>query len=453
MTPQTTGSHPNAGNDHEAFRYNPTGGDLFTRHGVTTAMMVTRLPRLVRQAIGLAWRIDRRAVAALLACQGAAGVLEAFGRLAVTNTLTALIAAGDIGDRIREALPFIALLAVAYSARALCAITVTTISTRLSPRITREAQLEMLHAAIHEEPTAWNDHPAFSDRREAADRGAEMAKDLFTEAQDLTASLASLIAAASVMTVLDPVLLPLLIMAALPQGIASLRAARVHYEASRATASERVTLNHLRWFITTKSSADQIRSGTMADFLLARYRHIGARIDTATDTAARTAARYALLGAATGGVATALVWAALLGLLASGRMSLAATGAAVVALRTVTSSLTALVGYATRLFRSGLYFDDWSAFITEAGGHRLNRTRTPTGPVFTIRLSETYVRYFLLEWRWRTASKRTTPAATETLRDLTGPLVGSETMKSQRLRVSSCSPFPSPPRTMPTGEV
>src|SRR2546430_10669665 len=37
-------------------------------------------------------------------------------------------------------------------------------------------------------------------------------------------------------------------------------------------------------------------------------------------------------------------------------------------------------------------------------------------------------------WRWRRASKRTTPAATETLRDFTGPVVGSETTKSQRLR-------------------
>jgi hypothetical protein len=58
-----------------------------------------------------------------------------------------------------------------------------------------------------------------------------------------------------------------------------------------------------------------------------------------------------------------------------------------------------------------------------------------------------------LAWRWRIASKRTTPAATETLSDFTGPVVGSETTKSQRLRVRSWRPLPSPPRTMPTGEV
>ena len=61
--------------------------------------------------------------------------------------------------------------------------------------------------------------------------------------------------------------------------------------------------------------------------------------------------------------------------------------------------------------------------------------------------------YLGLAWRWRRASKRTTPAATETFRDFTGPRVGSETTKSQRLRVSSWRPWPSPPKTMPTGEV
>ena len=35
----------------------------------------------------------------------------------------------------------------------------------------------------------------------------------------------------------------------------------------------------------------------------------------------------------------------------------------------------------------------------------------------------------------------------------TGPAVGNETRKSQRLRVSSCKPPPSPPSTIPVGEV
>src|SRR6266478_3568049 len=58
-----------------------------------------------------------------------------------------------------------------------------------------------------------------------------------------------------------------------------------------------------------------------------------------------------------------------------------------------------------------------------------------------------------LAFRCRTASNNTTPAATETFNDFTGPTVGSDTTKSQRFRVSSCNPLPSPPSTIPTGDV
>jgi len=52
--------------------------------------------------------------------------------------------------------------------------------------------------------------------------------------------------------------------------------------------------------------------------------------------------------------------------------------------------------------------------------------------------------------RWRTASKSTIPAATDTFSARTGPVVGIETRKSQRSRTSACNPLPSPPNTTPT---
>src|SRR6267378_5302511 len=64
---------------------------------------------------------------------------------------------------------------------------------------------------------------------------------------------------------------------------------------------------------------------------------------------------------------------------------------------------------------------------------------------------ESAISYF--PFRCRTASNKTTPAATETFSDFTGPTVGNDTTKSHRFRVSSCNPLPSPPRTIPTGDV
>ncbi|GAA4891765.1 ABC transporter ATP-binding protein [Streptomyces coeruleoprunus] len=362
------------------------------RQPITTLSMARRLPQLVRRAFTLAWKVDRRAVVALLVCQAASAFLEAFGLLATTSTISALISSGDIADRLWQAAPSLAVLAGAAGLRALLGIAVTNISARLAPRISREAEMEMLDAAIHAELAAY-DNPGFNDRWDAADRGADVARDLVTESQQLMACVASLIAAASVVTVLHPVLLPLLFLAALPQGVAGMKGARVQYENSRAVSAERRTLSLLRWYMIDKDIADQLRSGTMAGFLLDRYRTIGERVDRATDRAVHRSARYALLGSLVGGLAGGLVWAALLALLATGHMTVAAGGTAVFALRTVGTSLQGMVGYGTRLFRTGLYLDDWADFIEEAGGHRMRRGTLTPAPPRTIRTEALTYRY------------------------------------------------------------
>ncbi|RKN71746.1 ABC transporter ATP-binding protein [Streptomyces klenkii] len=366
---------------HEELRFRSPTLTAFQKSPLTARAMGRRLPRLVRKALGLAWHVDRRAVLALLACQLLSGAFEAFGLLATSSTITALITSGHMQDRLMDALPSICLLAGAAGTRALLAIAVSNISSRLAPRISREAELHMLDAAINAELAAY-DHPGFNDKREAADRGADVAQDLLTESQDLMACLASLVAAAGVVTLLHPALLPLLLLATLPQGIASVKAARVHYQTSRALSADRRVLSHLRWHVTDKVFADQLRSGTMAGFLLGRYRSISDRIHTATDLAVHQGARYALAGAVAGGIASGLVWAALALLLGTGHMSLASAGTAVFALRSVGSSLRGMVSYGARLFRTGLYLDDWAEFIDEAGGHRMRRgTLAPPSPL------------------------------------------------------------------------
>nr|WP_229326251.1 ABC transporter ATP-binding protein [Streptomyces sp. UNOC14_S4] len=351
------------------------------KNPLTAQSMGKRLPQLVRKAFGLAWRVDRRAVVALLACQLLSGAAEAFGLLATTGTITALLTSGRITGRLLDAAPSLCVLAGAAGLRALLGIAVTSISTRLSPRISREAEMQMLDAAIDAELVAY-DSPGFNDRREAADRGAEATQSLLTEAQDLTSCVASLVAAAGVVTVLHPVLLPLLVLSTLPQGIAGVRGARVHYLTSRSLSADRRVLGMMRWNVTHRDHADQLRSCTMAPFLLGRYRAIGDRIDEATDRAVHQSTRYALLGAAAGGIASGLVWTMLALLLATGHMSVASAGTAVFALRTVGSSLRGMVGYGTRLFRTGLYLDDWAEFIDEAGGHRMRRGgQVPEAPL------------------------------------------------------------------------
>ncbi|WP_435127671.1 ATP-binding cassette domain-containing protein [Actinacidiphila sp. bgisy144] len=377
----------------EEMRFEIFGGRLQSAgHAITSRAMARRLPQLIGRALGMAWQVDRRAVVALLVCQVLSGVLEALGLLAVTGTVTAVIASGHIGARLRDAVPSIALLASAAGVRAVLGITVGGLSTRLAPRIAREAELRLLDAATHAELTAY-DHPGYNDRWDAADRGVEVSQDLLNQSQNILAATASLVAAAAVLTSVHPLLLPLLVLAALPQAVAGVRAARLNYLASLDTLSDRRLLGLLRWHLVDKANADQIRSGTMADFLLGKYRAAGARVDAATDRAAWQAARTSLAGSLVGGLASGAVWAALIALIGTGRISVASAGTATFALRSVASGLHGIVGYGAIIFRTGMYLDDWSDFLDEAGGHRARRgSVVPTGPavVRAERLGYTY---------------------------------------------------------------
>ncbi|MFI7103525.1 ABC transporter ATP-binding protein [Streptomyces sp. NPDC050161] len=342
--------------------------------------MARRLPRLVRRSLALAWRVDRAATVGLLLCQTVSGVMQALGLVAISGTLTALLTSGDVYNRLLEAWPSVALLAGASGVRALLGITVNWLSSRLRPLMSREAE-QMLLAGCAEVELCAYDEPTFNRDREAADRGAQVTGDLIDEGQDLIASSASFLAGAVVLAGVHWVLLPLLVAASLPQALAQVSAARVRYLANMRSNGANRMLSVLRWHIFTREAADQIRAGTMAAFLSRRYRETVARINREDRIAADKGARMSLVGAVCGGVGSAVVWASVVVLLATGRISVGHAGTAVFALQTVGQSVRSLVSVGARAVRTGLYMDDWSGFLDKAGGFRMRRgTRRPGAP-------------------------------------------------------------------------
>ncbi|MDF2254389.1 ABC transporter ATP-binding protein [Streptantibioticus ferralitis] len=347
---------------------------------ITARRMARSLPRLVGRSLQLVWQVDRRSVIGLLGCQVISGASQGMGLLATTGTITALISSGDVTHRLWSAWPSVAVMIAAAGVRALLTIVVTWLSSRLAPVMAEEAHLLMLEASVTTELAAY-DSPGFGDRRQAAERGADFVRDLLQGCQDLISAMASLAAGAAVLASVHPVLLPLLVLAALPQGTAQVQSAKAAYLAVVRTWGQRRMLSALRWHMTEAHTADQVRAGTMASFLLSTYRRIAERVNASERQAAGRGALMALLGAACGGLASGLVWAALVMLLATGRISVASAGTAVLALRTVTSSVQSLVAGGARTFRIGMYLEDWSTFVDEAGGYRLCRgTLTPKDP-------------------------------------------------------------------------
>ncbi|UGQ09138.1 ABC transporter ATP-binding protein/permease [Yinghuangia sp. ASG 101] len=341
---------------------------------VTTRAMAARLPYLMRKALRLGWDADRRVLIALLLCQLAAGVLEAAGLMATTSTITAVISSGDIGERLRDAAPALTVLALAVGARAGLGIAVTYLSKRLMPMISRKAETLLLEAATKAELAAY-DHPSFMHAYEAADHGVHQMRRMLTQSQNVIAATASFVAASTVIAFLHPLLLPLLLLGAVPRGVAAVRAARIEYESMVRTRNERHILAVLGWNLSDKWGASQLRSSTLAPHLLARYERVGDRVQRVVQEAATREAKVSVTGALAGGLAAGLVWGAVFWLLATDRMSVAAAGTAVIALRTVGTALGGIVTAGTDMYAIGLYLDDWDRFLTQAGGHRMSARR------------------------------------------------------------------------------
>jgi ATP-binding cassette subfamily B protein len=359
---------------------------------VSNREMAARLPRLVGRAVRLAWDTDHRATAALLGCQLASGLLQAAGLLATTGTISAIIGPGDIAARLAAALPSVLVMAGTAGLRAVLGLAVSGLSQRLSPKVARAAERLLAVRGMNAELAAY-DSPGYSDRWDAADRGAQSIQDLLTGAQNIIASAASLVAAAVVVCFLHPLLLPLLVLASLPQGIASVKGAAAGYLATHETSSERRALYLMRWWMLDKNAADQVRSNNMGPFLISRYDAIGARVDACNDRAVAVAARYGVLGALCGGLASCLTWGALAALLATGHIGVAKAGTAVFALRNAAASLQGIIGYGSSVFRYGMFLDDWATYIDEAGGHALARGTRDPGRAEVIRAESVGYRY------------------------------------------------------------
>ncbi|MFD5081991.1 ATP-binding cassette domain-containing protein [Kitasatospora sp. NPDC058406] len=385
LTDRQDGGEPEHSEEFRARFY----GDNRLKAGasISTLAMVRRLPHLVRRALSLAWRADRSATVLLLVCQALSGVFGALALYFTTGTLDALLVPGPVTDHLRDAAPSLTVLTASVALRAVLAIAVTSLSGRVSPRINREADLALIEAGCAAELAAY-DEPAYAESWEAADRGAATTPDLLSNAQDVIASAVSLLAAAGVLATLHPWLVPFLLLGSVPTGVAAVRTARIHYLASVGTNEERAALRVYRWFLIDKGRADQVRSDQVTPFMLDKYRQTEDRIAVATDRAVRRATRVSLYAAFGTGAGAALVWGTLLYLVASDRIGLAAAGSATFALRTAGGGIQGVVGNGARLYRMGLYLDDYFRFLDEAGGHRIRRGTVVPGAPATVAVTD-----------------------------------------------------------------
>ncbi|SNX57661.1 ATP-binding cassette subfamily B protein [Streptomyces sp. TLI_55] len=327
--------------------------------------LLRQLPALLSLSFRLAWQADRRAAKVVLGAEAGRGAAQAVSLLAVNSVLGRLIGGGTIEERLRGAVPALVAMASVMLVAALLRAASTYATGRLEPKVERVATERYLERAAAVELAAIEDH-AFHKLLDTAKYGASSARRMISYATRVMNAAISLIAAAGVLTVLHPALLPLLVTMTLPSAWSALTIARRRYESFHTWVQHARAGHLLSEMLTEPTAAPEIRVHGVGPFLLHHYRAMSEVAEAEQARLARLAARTGLIAAFWTGLATVATYATLGGLLLAGAMALSVAGTAVIAIRSGSASLDSLVLEMNQLHQEALFVGDLQRLYVEA---------------------------------------------------------------------------------------
>ncbi|WHM36611.1 ABC transporter ATP-binding protein [Streptomyces sp. BPTC-684] len=338
---------------------------------LTMFTAIRAMPRLVGATLRRAWRADRPSLLSVGISEVGQGIAAAVSLLAVNAVMHALLGAGAPVDRLHTALPALITVSATAVATAVLASWSTSRAGRLEPLVERMTTVEYLEAATIVELEAIED-PEFRRLVDIAQYASSSARRMISACVAALNSTISLIATAGVLTVLHPVLLPMLLIAA-PRGWGAMRVAQERY-VSVLTWVEHVRASRLIGdLLTARQAAQEVRLHHVGAFLLDRYRTMAASAEAEQRRLADNKALTELVAAGLSGLAKAATYGVLLWLILAGHMELAVAGTAVIAVRTGSASLGALVMNVNQLHEESLYVLDHERFLAEADHRAIPR--------------------------------------------------------------------------------
>ncbi|GAB2806783.1 ABC transporter ATP-binding protein [Actinoallomurus bryophytorum] len=328
--------------------------------------MARELPRLLAATIRLGREAAPRALAAIIVAELVAGVGTAVTLLSTYRVLVPLMAGGPSRDRVLAAAPALVAIALAAGTASVMRACSKAAASRLGPRAERLAYTRLLEGAAQVELAALED-AEFHNLLGAARQGTRATRIALSNAIALLTGLTNLVASAGVLTVLHPVLLPLLAAGIAPKGWSAVRAARARFASTKRYMDLTRQLEVLGDLLSGPNPGQEIRAHGVAPFLLEHYRRLSAVAEEEQERLGRAEARNTLVGDALSGLAGLATYAALGALLLTGAVPLAVAGAAVMAIRTGKMSLTALVMSTNQIYEQGLFVLEWERACAEAG--------------------------------------------------------------------------------------
>lgn len=350
-------------------------------------------PRTALLLTAWSWRAAPRWTVLAVVLQLATAVATAFGLLSTVDVFTNLLAGGPTPQRVVDALPALAVVVGALVARGALQAASGAVQARLVPRIEERAQDELYTGLADVELAAFDD----ADFTALVRRAGQALVHLRYGASlvgDLAAAVVSVGAAVFTAGLLHPVLAPLVLLAALPQGWAGVRGTQLQM-----AANVRINAAVLRRWVTgdllsERRNAAELRAFTTRDVVLGEHRRIAADLADDEVEVGLQQNRVTTVGRALSGLGSAIGYCGLGLLLYGSALPLALAGTAVLAMRTAGQSIVTGIFAFNRLFELGLHVDIYRTCLDDlAARRRPPAEHTLDGGPETITLTDVTFRY------------------------------------------------------------
>jgi ATP-binding cassette subfamily B protein len=343
----------------------PTGGRRLSVDDLLRPVVerrLRRLPRLLARAYALAWRAAPRPLLVSIGLQLAAGAGLAV-QLLVGRRLLAGILAGGPKATFGAVLPELVVLAVVGALVSFSNLARMEQQRLLTELVGRYSAGQVLEVACAVELNAF-EHPEFADRLHRAQVNAQLRPvQVATGLLGVLGGLFAVAGIAAALAVLQPLFLALVLVAYVPAWLASNRGIRLLHDFAVLQTERDRRRNYLFGLLSRRHEAAEIRSLGLARFLRAQHDGLYDERIAQLGEVVRRRLRIGLAGQLLTSLLTTGSIAVLVWMVTTGRVTVAAAGAAAGAVVLLGSRLGSLLSGAGSLYEASLFLEDFTDFV------------------------------------------------------------------------------------------
>ena len=352
-----------------------------------------RLPKIIWLATALVWTSARQRALVIGILQTVAGLGLGAQLLAGNNLLQQAIQQRAAGGQLSDLIPNAAAVAVISAVVALATSVAAAQQPVISELVATHAYAKVMAASGAVDLVEFEDS-TFYDRLQRAAAGAQMRPwMLATHLLMMVASSLGSIGIGVALAALSPLLLVLGLASAVPVWFATARNAQSGFRVMVQNTPDDRERGYLRSLLTGRDAAKEVRAFGLVGFLRQRHDSASQRIIERHSREARHQLRRTLAGRFGGGTATAVTGGALLWLLVTGRLPIAAAITAAIGIQELRKRTAALATSGAGIFENGLYLYDYAAFVDMVSIEGKDHDRGTLPPFEVLRAEEVTFRY------------------------------------------------------------